>query len=90
MGAIFVNVLPSQVSSTAVEKPYTIQLVTYRKKELADAEIATVRKMGYTAYIDRKGEYLQVCAGQYATKDTAKRDLATFQKRYEGCFLRHR
>ena len=76
--------------SPAAEKPYTIQLVTHRKKEFAEAEMAAVRKMGYVSFIISSGEYFQVCAGQYATKDAAKRDLALFLTRYKDCFLRHR
>jgi hypothetical protein len=72
------------------EKPYTIQLVTHRKKEFAEAEVAAVRKLGYMSFIIPSGEYFQVCAGQYATKEAAKRDLSLFLTRYKDCFLRHR
>ena len=76
--------------ASAAEKPYTIQLVTHRKKEFAEAEMALIRKMGYVSFIIPFGEYYQVCAGQYASKDVAKRDLALFLTRYKDCFLRHR
>ena len=76
--------------ATAAEKPYTIQLVTHRKKEFAETEVASVRKLGYVSFIIPSGEYFQVCAGQYGTKDAAKKDLALFQTRYKDCFLRHR
>ena len=74
----------------AAEKPYTIQLVTHRKKEFAEAEMAVVRRMGYVSFIIPSGEYFQVCAGQYATKEAAKKDLTVFLTRYKDCFLRHR
>jgi hypothetical protein len=75
---------------SAAERPYTIQVVTHRKKEYAESEMAKIRKMGYVSIIIPSGEYFQVCAGQYATKDEAKKDLAFFSSRYKDCFLRHR
>ncbi len=75
---------------TSVEKPYTIQLVTHRKKEYAQAEVNAVQKKGFTSFIVPSGEYFQVCAGQYASKEEARKDLAFFQSKYKDSFLRRR
>jgi septal ring-binding cell division protein DamX len=71
-------------------KPYTIQLVTHRKKELAEAEMAAIRRAGFYSFIIPSGEYFQVCAGQYASKDEAKKDLSRFAAKWKDCFLRRR
>ena len=71
-------------------KPYTAQLVTYRKREYAEAELNALQKMGFTGFIVQKGEYFQVYSGQYASKEEAKKDLAAFQARYKDSFLTRR
>ena len=74
----------------APSKPYTIQLVTHRKKEMAEAEMNALRARGIYSFIIPSGEYLQVCAGQYASKEEAKKDLARFSGKYKDCFLRRK
>ena len=71
-------------------KPYTIQLVTYRKKEYAEAELNTVRKMGFSGFVAQKGEYFLVYVGQYASKEEAKKDLGVFHAKYKDSFLTRR
>lgn len=71
-------------------KPYTIQLVTHKKKEYADHEASLLRRSGYPAIILQKGGYFVVCVGQYANKEEAKRDLKLFANKYKGCFLQRR
>ncbi len=71
-------------------KPYTLQLVTHRKKEFAEAEMNALRTQGFYSFIIPSGEYFQVCAGQYASKEEAKKDLARFSAKYKDCFLRRR
>ena len=78
------------VSVSGAAKPYTIQLVTYRKKEYADAELGAIRKMGFTGFVVQRGEYFQVYSGQYASKEEAKRDLGSFQGKYKDSFLTRR
>lgn len=72
------------------KKPYTIQLVTYKKSELAQKEVAGLRKAGYYSAVIPSGDYYLVCVGQYASIDDAKKDLRTFGARYKDCFLRRR
>lgn len=74
----------------AASKPYTIQIVTHRKKELADAEMNGLRAQGFYSFIIKSGEYYQVCAGQYGSKEEAKADLARFQSKFKDSFLRRR
>ena len=88
--ALPVQTKPSPPTVLASNKPYTIQVVTHRKQEFADQEVAKLKRMGYVSFIIPRGEYFQVCAGQYTTKDEARRDLASFSSKYKDCFLRPR
>lgn len=80
------------MSSTArdASKPYTIQLVTYKKGDLAEKEVAALRRSGYYASVIRKGEYYAVCVGQYSGMEEAKKDLKFFGVKYKDRFLRRR
>ena len=73
-----------------LNKPYTLQLVTYKKKDLAEKDVAELRRRGAVAMIITSGDYYQVCAGQYLNKEEAKKDLKLFSLRYKDCFLRRR
>ncbi len=80
----------SAQTASVAEKPYTIQLVTHKKKEGAEAEAATLRRTGIQAQIVTRAGYFEICVGQYATREAAKKDLAFFSTRYKDCFLRRR
>lgn len=71
-------------------KPYTIQLVTFKAGNLAQAEAAGWRKKGYAASVAPSGDYFLVCIGDYASKADAQKDLKFFSKKYKDCFLRRR
>ena len=71
-------------------KPYSIQLVTYKQREYAEKEAKGLRRVGFFTTIIPSGDYYQVCAGQYASSDEARRDLVYFSSKYKGCFLRRR
>lgn len=81
--------LPPQ-TGTDLSKPYTIQLVTHKKKEFAEQEVASLRHAGRYSYIIPSGDYFQVCVGQYLNKEAAKKDLKFFSSKYKDCFLRRR
>lgn len=85
-----VSAAPTTTLAALPGKPYTIQLVTYRKKEYADTEVNAVRKMGFASFMLQKGDYFQVYAGQYGSRDEAKKDLALFQSKYKDSFLTRR
>ncbi len=71
-------------------KPYTIQLVTYKKKDLAEKEVNALKKSGFYSFIIPSGDYYQVCVGQYISKENAGKDLKTVGVKYKDCFLRRR
>ena len=71
-----------------VNKPYTIQLSTYRKQDLAEKEAVILQKGGFYSSVNASNGYFVVCVGQYETKESAKKDLKFFSGKYKGCFLR--
>jgi cell division septation protein DedD len=54
-GAVTVPAAPAVAVREAPSKPYTIQLVTHRKKELAEAEMNALRAKGYYSFIIPSG-----------------------------------
>ena len=76
--------------SSGEAKPYTIQLASYKKKDMADTEAAQIRRSGHVAAVFASGEYYVICAGQYTNKEEAKKDLQYFSSRYHEPFLRRR
>lgn len=77
-------------SAEDLTKPYTIQLVTFKKQDMAEKEVAMLKKRGFYSFIIPSAGYFQVCAGQYASKDEARKDLKSLTSRYKDCFLRRR
>lgn len=69
-------------------KPYTIQLLTTKKKLDADNEALLLRKKGFDAQSLRSGSFYVVCVGRYSGKEDAAKDLRFFASRYKGCYLR--
>lgn len=81
---------PPSSAKPDLSKPYTIQLVTYKRMDLAERDVAYLRSIGYYSSIIKSGDYFIVCAGQYAGKEEAQADLRFFTGRYKGPFLRSR
>ena len=79
---------PKAKGSWSPGKPYTLQLSTYRKQDLAEKEVSALRRSGYFSIIIPSDGYYQVCVGQYATKEDAKKDIKMFGAKFKGCFLR--
>lgn len=77
-----------RVPTLQESKPYTLQLVTYKKKDWAEKEADKLREKGYLVTIIPSGDYYQVCVGYYASKEEAQRDLKLFRSKYKDCFLR--
>ena len=82
--------IQKQNIAAAANKPYTIQLSTYKNRELAEKEASTLKKSGFFSVIIPSDGYYQVCVGQYALKDEAKKDLKRFNSKYKGAFLRRK
>ena len=82
--------MPQTPNRSDTTKPYAIQLVTYKRKDLAEKEVTTLKKSGFYSFIIPSGDYYQICAGQYASKEDAAKDLKTLAAKYKDSFLRRR
>ncbi len=94
-GVVSRGTAPAVVASTSMEapystKPYTIQLVTHRGKQMAEAEVSNLRRSGLVSFIIPSGEYYQVCVGQFSSKDEAKKQLKSLSGRFKDSFVRRR
>jgi len=72
------------------EKPYTIQLVSYKARRDADQKIKRLKAEDIDAFIVHNKKWFQICSGSYANKKEAEKDLNNLSKKYKGCFLREK
>lgn len=71
-------------------RPYTIQVVTYRRKGYAREEMARLEKRGYQPFIITSGEYIQLCVGTYSNQKEARQLQKILKKTYRDCYVRRR
>jgi len=71
-------------------KPYTIQIIAYKKEKTAIKKAEALKKRGETSLILKSSNWFKVCVGSYANKDEARDDLKRLEKKYKGCFLRRK
>jgi len=73
-----------------ISKPYTIQLISYKKRELAEDKVEELKKVGLEADILERNSWYQVIVGAYVDRKSAEADFKKFSKIYKGCFLRNK
>jgi len=70
-------------------KGYIIQVATYKKdSSYSQREISALEKRGYKIHLIPSGEYLQVCAGTFNTKEDAMSHMKELKKIYKDCYIR--
>jgi len=69
-------------------KPYTIQVVAFKKERNAKKEIALIKRKGREAFIIPTKDWFQVCSGRYANMEEAKGDLGALKIKYPTCYIR--
>jgi hypothetical protein len=67
---------------------YTIQVATYRTKKSAQREAEDLKRKGLQPLILPKGDYMQLCVGNFLTKNEATITLLELKKRYQDCYIR--
>lgn len=72
------------------EKPFTIQVATYKTRALADKESLRLKNIGYPSDVIKKKELFIVCVGSYAKKELAQQTLKDLKKMYKDCYVRRR
>lgn len=78
---------------TAQKEPttlFTIQVVTYKQGDLAKKEIERLKRQKFDAFVIERGQFHQVCVGNFQQKQEAENLLKTLKKNYKDCFIRKR
>ena len=70
------------------KKVYTVQLISYKKKERAEKEKKKLIKKGFEAFIVKSGNWHQICVGGYADIKEAEKAKKQFVSGYKGCFIK--
>lgn len=84
---------PAEVQKEATvkpDKPFTIQVASYKTRDLAEKELTRLKKKGYSSDILKKGDYFILCVGSYAKKELANQALPYWERQYKGCIVRKR
>jgi len=74
------------------EVPYTIQVLSSKKKESAETALKKIKDAGYPAYIQEteipdRGTWYRIYIGSFRTKAQADEYLTKVRKDYEGSFV---
>jgi cell division septation protein DedD len=72
------------------DKPFTIQVASYKTRDPAEKELTRLKNKGYSSNILKKGNYFILCVGSYAEKELAKQALPVWERQYKGCIVRKR
>jgi len=88
--------VPSKPVSAPAKAPtpdrgYTIQLITFNSKDSAQEELDELKENGYEPFLNARGDYFEICVGQYPDTKSAKPLLAKFResKSYHDAFLKN-
>ncbi len=83
---------PTPPTPTELKKMghFTVQLVTYDNKTLAEKEITRLKSKGYEGFIIPSGRFFQVCANYFDNKSKARTDLEALKQtgRYPDAYVR--
>ena len=75
-------------NNTPDRSGYTIQLVTFKNKQLALREAQLLLKEGLTPMVFAKGDYIVLCVGKFSNQESAQPLLIQLQRTYAGCRIR--
>ena len=80
---------PRTVAGNALQPgDYAIQVVTYRKADLAQEELQRLQGRGEEAFLLEKQGWVVLLVGPFATKARATSRLSGLKRKYEDCFIR--
>ncbi len=67
---------------------YTIQIATFKNKQLALSEVRLLLKEGLTPIAFTKGDFIVLCVGKFSNQESAQPLLIHLQRTYAGCRIR--
>jgi septal ring-binding cell division protein DamX len=68
--------------------PYTVQIASYSKRSAAQSIAERLEKKGYKTNITRRGSFYILTAGDFKSKDEARKAIAALKSSYRDCFIR--
>lgn len=80
--------LHSNESPRVSQNSYTIQIGTFKNKDLALKEFQRLKNMGFTPQAFLKNGHIILCVGKFFTLENAQLSAAQLQKTYAGCRIR--
>ena len=75
-------------NNITVQSGYTIQVGTFKNKQLALREVQMLLKEGLTPMAFAKGDYIILCVGKFSNQESAQPLLIQLQRTYAGCRIR--
>ena len=72
------------------EKPFTVQVASFRTRTLAEKELSRLKDIGYSSDVLKKGNFFIVCVGTYEKKELAQKTLIDLTRIYKDCYVRRR
>lgn len=69
---------------------FTVQVVSYKQKELAAKEMEILKRKYSDAFIIQNGQYYEICVGNFSSRQDAKQVVNDLNKRYKDCFIKKR
>ena len=81
------RVVVSDNQSTG-QSGFTIQVATFKNKQLALREAQKLLKEGLTPMAFAKGGYIVLCVGKFFNQESAQPLLIQLQRTYAGCRIR--
>ena len=67
---------------------YAVQVVSYRRPQLAQQEMEHLHSTGERAFLILREGYTVVYVGPFPSKMNAREKLAQLKARYQGCFIK--
>ncbi|MCX5699877.1 MAG: SPOR domain-containing protein [Candidatus Omnitrophica bacterium] len=75
-------------NNTTDQAGYTIQVATFKNKQLALGEVQLLLKEGLTPMVFAKRGYIILCVGKFSNQESARPLLIQLQRTYAGCRIR--
>jgi hypothetical protein len=75
-------------NNATAQAGYTIQLATFKNKQLALREVQLLLREGLTPMAFAKGGYIVLCVGKFSNQESAQPLLIQLQRTYAGCRIR--
>ena len=74
--------------SVVAQTGYTIQVASFKNKQLALREVQLLLKEGLTPMVFAKGDFIVLCVGKFSNQESAQPLLIQLQRTYAGCRIR--